>query len=75
MSNRVKLLRQCHAIARALFGEETIDNEPAFVYFMKSIMRQKFGKNSRRELTEEELQELAAYLQTLYNIKIGRSTI
>lgn len=71
MDSKVKKMRLCHAIARELFGEAEIDGMPAYVYFLKKLIFHRFGKESRKELTDDEWSDLSTILRELVNTKRG----
>lgn len=74
--------KKCHGVARSLFGTHKIligDRKLAvYDYYIKEYIRNRFGKESRRELTQEEWEDLYMWLRSLRNIRerlTGRRTI
>lgn len=65
--------RRCHGVARSLFGAHKIKVDDrvmvAYDYYIKEYIRHKFGKESRRELTVDEWEELYLWLRSLRNIR------
>lgn len=67
--------KKCHGVARRLFGThkivaaDGIQSRAAYEYYIKCYIKERFGKNSRRELTEDEWREVYAWLRSLLEIR------
>lgn len=65
--------KKCHGVARSLFGTHRIligDRKlVVYDYYIKEYIRNRFGKESRRELTQDEWEDLYMWLRSLRNIR------
>lgn len=56
--------RKCHGLARRLFGTHKIypSGRAAYDYYIKEFIRNKLGKESRRDLTIKEWEKVWEWL-------------
>ncbi len=60
-----KLRRHCFALAKEVFGSFPIQGVAAYDYFLKKFVREKLGKDSRKDLSEEEWEIVLQWLETI----------
>jgi len=70
LTERTKIIRKVHAIARELYGDVKIldgtETVPAYVYYTRRMSYNLFGKERRRELTDDEWKVLLEHLEKIY---------
>jgi len=58
-----QLRKRCFAIGREVFGDFKIEGKKAYDYYIKKFAKERFGKESRKDLTEEEWEEILLWLE------------
>lgn len=64
--NRVtKLRRRCFALAKEVFGNFPVGGVAAYDYFLRKFVKEKLGKDSRKDLDESEWEMVLQWLEEL----------
>ncbi len=64
-----KLCKLCHGLARRAFGTHKILGMPAYEFYIKAFIWERFNKASRSELSTEEWEEVCSWLRQILLIR------
>lgn len=63
--------KRCHGMGRRVFGNDRLPNvdRPAYDFYIKEFIRNRLGKQSRKELTVEDWVEMYRWLRSLWEVR------